>query len=103
MYPLFATDERYLSLLGLPGSTPLELFWDTVDQMDLALAGKVKDVEKYLGTRQFQFTEQTTLEELSQILQEDESLAKLVEIDGTGLYRHVSRGFYLVFMLIFVL
>lgn len=93
VYPLFASDESYLNLLGLPGSTPLELFWDAVDQLDLALAGKVKDVEKHFANRQFQVTEQTTLEEMSKVLQEDESLAKLVEIDGTGLYRHVRPKF----------
>lgn len=81
----------------------MELFWDTVDQLDLALAGKVKDVEKYLENRQFQFMEQTTLEELSQVLQEDEELAKLVETDGTGLYRHVGIEFYLISKLICLL
>ncbi|BGP55203.1 U1 snRNP protein [Rhodotorula sphaerocarpa] len=35
VYPLVAHDERYLQLLGLPGSTPLDLFWDRVDDLDV--------------------------------------------------------------------
>ncbi|TFL01748.1 hypothetical protein BDV98DRAFT_567464 [Pterulicium gracile] len=48
VYPLFKTDERYLSILGNPGSNPLELFWDAVDALDQKLDGKVAVVEKVL-------------------------------------------------------
>lgn len=89
VYPLVANDQRYLSLLGLPGSTPLELFWDTVDQLDLALEGKVKDVEKYLSAKNFAFTEQTTMEELDAVLKEDEQITTMVDADGPGLFRYV--------------
>ncbi|KAF7327836.1 hypothetical protein MKEN_00363400 [Mycena kentingensis (nom. inval.)] len=40
VYPLFRSDDRYLEMLGNPGSNPLELFWDTVDAMDQALEKK---------------------------------------------------------------
>ncbi|GAA5982093.1 hypothetical protein JCM10908_004736 [Rhodotorula pacifica] len=35
VYPLLANEERYLALLGVPGSTPLDLFWDLVDELDV--------------------------------------------------------------------
>ncbi|KWU46145.1 hypothetical protein RHOSPDRAFT_32138 [Rhodotorula sp. JG-1b] len=35
VYPLLAHDERYLALLGQPGSSPLDLFWDVVDDLDV--------------------------------------------------------------------
>ncbi|KAG5652053.1 hypothetical protein H0H81_006473 [Sphagnurus paluster] len=41
VYPLFAEDERYLSMLGNPGSNPLELFWDAVDVLDQELDRKI--------------------------------------------------------------
>ncbi|EDR14046.1 uncharacterized protein LACBIDRAFT_151359, partial [Laccaria bicolor S238N-H82] len=41
IYPLFRDDERYLSMLGNPGSNPLELFWDIVDGMDQQLDAKI--------------------------------------------------------------
>lgn len=45
IYPLFRDDERYLSMLGNPGSNPLELFWDVVDGMDQQLDAKIAAVE----------------------------------------------------------
>ena len=45
VYPLFRDDERYLNLLGKPGSNPIELFWDAVEVLDQALDKKVDIVE----------------------------------------------------------
>lgn len=45
VYPAFASDERYLNVLGNPGSNALELFWDVVDAMDQKLDAKVVVVE----------------------------------------------------------
>ncbi|KAL5536709.1 PRP40 [Sanghuangporus sanghuang] len=45
VYPEFQEDERYLNLLGKPGSNPLELFWDVVDRLDQELDAKVAIVE----------------------------------------------------------
>jgi pre-mRNA-processing factor 40 len=45
VYPAFRDDERYLSMLGNPGSNPLELFWDTVDSLDQQLDEKIAIVE----------------------------------------------------------
>jgi pre-mRNA-processing factor 40 len=45
IYPLFAQDERYINILGNPGSNPLELFWDVVDSLDQKLETKIEIVE----------------------------------------------------------
>ncbi|KAG6902600.1 hypothetical protein C0995_014607 [Termitomyces sp. Mi166 len=45
VYPIFADDDRYLSMLGNPGSNPLELFWDVVDVLDQELDRKTAVVE----------------------------------------------------------
>ncbi|CCA66726.1 related to U1 snRNP protein [Serendipita indica DSM 11827] len=89
IYPLISNDERYLNLLGLPGSTPLELFWDAVDELDLALEGKLKEVGKYLASRSFKFTEQTEIGEFTNLLKEDEKLSQLAEADVVALHRNV--------------
>jgi pre-mRNA-processing factor 40 len=34
IFPLFKDDERFLNMLGQAGSTPLELFWDILEQLD---------------------------------------------------------------------
>jgi len=41
VYPLFKDDERYLNMLGNPGSNQLELFWDVVDALDQKLEAKI--------------------------------------------------------------
>ncbi|KAH9935065.1 hypothetical protein B0H21DRAFT_76038 [Amylocystis lapponica] len=45
VYPVFSDDQRYLNMLGNPGSNPLELFWDTVDALDQELDAKIAMVE----------------------------------------------------------
>lgn len=34
VYPLIKDDERYQNMLGQSGSTPLDLFWDIVEEME---------------------------------------------------------------------
>lgn len=49
VYPLFRSDERYLNMLGNPGSNPLELFWDVLDELDQKLEKKIAVVEDAIG------------------------------------------------------
>ena len=42
VYPTFANDNRYLDMLGNPGSNPIELFWDIVDALDQKLDAKIE-------------------------------------------------------------
>lgn len=34
MFPLIKDDERYQNMLGQSGSTPLDLFWDILEEME---------------------------------------------------------------------
>jgi pre-mRNA-processing factor 40 len=45
VYPKFSTDNRYLDMLGKPGSNPIELFWDLVDDLDQKLDAKIATVD----------------------------------------------------------
>lgn len=44
IYPLIENDPRYVAMLGQPGSTPLELFWDMVEEEERSLRGPRNDV-----------------------------------------------------------
>jgi pre-mRNA-processing factor 40 len=44
IYPSLSNDDRYLGMLGNPGSNPLELFWDVVDNLDQKLDAKLAAV-----------------------------------------------------------
>ena len=34
IHPLIKDDPRYTNMLGQPGSTPLDLFWDKMEEVD---------------------------------------------------------------------
>ena len=49
--PLVEKDERYTVMLGNPGSTPMDLFWDIVEEEERALRGSRNDVLDVLEVR----------------------------------------------------
>lgn len=49
--PLIQDDPRYVAMLGQPGSSPLDLFWDTVEDEERALRGPRNDVLDVLDVR----------------------------------------------------
>ena len=44
IHPLIESDQRYLAVLGQAGSTPLDLFWDIVEEEERELRGKRNEV-----------------------------------------------------------
>jgi pre-mRNA-processing factor 40 len=44
VYPLIKADDRYQAMLGQSGSTPLDLFWDMVEEEERALRSTRNDV-----------------------------------------------------------
>lgn len=44
IHPLIEKDERYVAMLGQSGSTPLDLFWDIVEEEERALRSTRNDV-----------------------------------------------------------
>ncbi|KAG0148088.1 hypothetical protein CROQUDRAFT_670079 [Cronartium quercuum f. sp. fusiforme G11] len=64
IYPLIEEDERYTNLLGMPGSSPLDLFWDLVDDLDQDAEEKAKMVEGILAEQQKVIIETTELDDV---------------------------------------
>lgn len=48
IYPSLSNDDRYLGMLGNPGSNPLELFWDMVDNLDQKLDAKLVAINDFI-------------------------------------------------------
>merc|ERR1712093_104005 len=44
IHPLIANDDRYQAILGQPGSKPIDLFWDMVEEEERALRSTRNDV-----------------------------------------------------------
>lgn len=49
--PEIENDPRYVAMLGQSGSTPLDLFWDVVEEEERALRGRRNDVYDVLEVR----------------------------------------------------
>ena len=54
------SDVRYTALLGQPGSSPLDLFWDAVEEEERALRLIRNDVYDVLEDRRYEITTDTT-------------------------------------------
>ncbi|KZP01446.1 hypothetical protein CALVIDRAFT_559263 [Calocera viscosa TUFC12733] len=91
IYPLLAEEARYLALLGNPGSTPLELFWDVVDELSVLLESLVNPVEQALATRAFNFDHNTSPEEFHEAISTTPSVANLKESDENAIYEHLRE------------
>ena len=49
--PEIENDPRYVNMLGQAGSTPLDMFWDTMEEEERALRGRRNDVYDVLEVR----------------------------------------------------
>ncbi|RPB11746.1 hypothetical protein P167DRAFT_488774 [Morchella conica CCBAS932] len=76
IHPLIKDDERYLNMLGQPGSTPLDLFWDIMEEVERDIRLKRNLVLDILDEKRFEIREQTTLEDLESVLKSDHRTAQ---------------------------
>ncbi|CAE6462005.1 unnamed protein product [Rhizoctonia solani] len=86
VYPTFAEDDRYLNLLGTPGSNPIELFWDVVDQFDQALEEKVSRVNRAMDARGVKFSTSMTGDNLLDAVRGSKEIEGLNEKDVIEVY-----------------
>ncbi|KAJ5379193.1 hypothetical protein N7509_012312 [Penicillium cosmopolitanum] len=69
--PLFQDDARYQGILGQAGSTPLDLFWDMLEEEERSLRGPRNDVLDVLDDKRFEVTSSTPYEEFTSIMTAD--------------------------------
>ncbi|KAI1337452.1 hypothetical protein F5Y15DRAFT_417920 [Xylariaceae sp. FL0016] len=77
IYPLIENDERFTSACGQAGSTPIDLFWDVVEEEERALRGTRNDVLDVLDDNRFEFTPKTTFEEFIAAIKNDRRSANI--------------------------
>ncbi|EPY53160.1 U1 snRNP-associated protein Usp104 [Schizosaccharomyces cryophilus OY26] len=66
IYPLFKDDPRYLNMLGQPGSTPLDLFWDIIVEFENEFREKRNVVLDCLQILQLRVEENSDVQEFVQ-------------------------------------
>ncbi|GAA5997735.1 uncharacterized protein JCM10292_006777 [Rhodotorula paludigena] len=77
IYPLVSRDVRYLSLLGQPGSTPLDLFWDRVDELDVEAEEHMLFLDEVARAKGLVVGEETAEDEFVKALEGDERVDKM--------------------------
>lgn len=70
-------DPRYVAMLGQPGSTPLDIFWDMVEEEERALRLIRNDVYDVLEDKRYEITPKTVLSEFLEIMSTDRRTATL--------------------------
>ncbi len=91
--PKIRDDERYITLLGLPGSSPLDLWMDAVDDLGEETVRAAEKIEKALSQVGKSITVDTKEEELEEWLKE-------VHLD-TQIEAHVRKDVYLYVRFVF--
>ena len=71
VHPLLSEDPRYVSILGQAGSTPLDLFWDTVEEEERSLRLLRNDVYDVLEDKRYEVTPQTTFTQFNDVMATD--------------------------------
>ncbi|KAK9465884.1 hypothetical protein V1512DRAFT_276998 [Lipomyces arxii] len=79
VYPLFKDDSRFTDIVGQPGSSPLELFWDVVERLNKALRIQRDILLDLLEERKFKFTHKTTYEQFEAALSGDPRVSEIGE------------------------
>ncbi|KAL8704385.1 MAG: hypothetical protein Q9201_002454 [Fulgogasparrea decipioides] len=77
IHPEIKDDPRYTSMLGQPGSTPLDLFWDVVEEEERAIRLVRNDVYDVLEDKRYEITPKTTLQEFLSLMSTDRRTAHL--------------------------
>jgi pre-mRNA-processing factor 40 len=77
VYPEFQNDSRYTNLLGQPGSTPLDMFWDVIEEEERGLRLIRNDVYDVLEDKRFEMNVKTTFAEFTDVMASDRRTASI--------------------------
>ncbi|KAK5821650.1 hypothetical protein F5H01DRAFT_290377 [Linnemannia elongata] len=81
IHPLIKEDARYTSILGQPGSTPMELFWDLIEDLDERLYQDRKMIQNLLSSMDYQVQPETTFDEFQEAVSKQEKAADILTED----------------------
>ncbi|KAG9788785.1 hypothetical protein KCU88_g1642, partial [Aureobasidium melanogenum] len=77
IFPEIENDPRYVAMLGQSGSTPLDLFWDMVEEEERALRGRRNDVYDVLEDKRYEVTPKTSFDEFYDVMLTDRRTANI--------------------------
>ena len=108
IHPLIVNDDRYVAILGQSGSTPIDLFWDIVEEEERALRSTRNDVLDVLDVsvipfilndeanvsqdKKFEVQQKTTFEEFFSLTQSDRRTANIDRDALSLIFERVSHN-----------
>ncbi|KAJ2635092.1 U1 snRNP protein [Coemansia sp. RSA 1286] len=75
-YPVIKGDQRYINMLGQPGSSPLELFWDKVELLNEDVYHDRKRIEAAMRDHRFKMNVDTSLQQVKEFVEEHCAVAE---------------------------
>ncbi|KAG0209848.1 hypothetical protein BGX33_005305 [Mortierella sp. NVP41] len=77
IHPLIKEDPRYTNMLGQPGSAPMDLFWDLVEDLDERLYQDRKIIQNLLSNMDYQVQPETTFDEFQGAVSKQDKAADI--------------------------
>ncbi|KAI1318701.1 PRP40 pre-mRNA processing factor 40 [Mortierella claussenii] len=77
IHPLIKQDPRYLDILGQSGSSPMELFWDLIEDLDERLYQDRKMIQDVLRNVDYEIHPETKFEDFKETLSKESRAASL--------------------------
>ncbi|KAF9192850.1 PRP40 pre-mRNA processing factor 40 [Haplosporangium sp. Z 767] len=77
IHPLIKDDPRYLDILGQPGSTAMELFWDVVEELDERLYQDRKMIQDVLRSVDYVVLPETDFDSFAAVVAKQEKAAHI--------------------------
>lgn len=81
IYPHVVSDPRYDAILGQTGSTPLDLFWDVVEEEEQIFRSQRNEVLDILDDKRFEMTSTTPFPSFLTVIQPDPRASTISERD----------------------
>ncbi|PKK69511.1 hypothetical protein RhiirC2_850665 [Rhizophagus irregularis] len=91
IYPLIHTDEQYQNMLGQPGSNPLELFWDVVEELDEILYQQRKIVTEIMKTKDVTINSGMSFEQFQVACSSDDRISSVNETNLRIIFEQLQR------------
>ena len=91
VHPLIEEDERYQNLLGNRGSSPLDLFWDAVEEEDRALRIKKNHALDVLEEKEYEMTIKTSSDDFSSIMKSDTRTSGFTDEEVKMIYEQLME------------
>ncbi|KAK3672271.1 U1 snRNP protein [Recurvomyces mirabilis] len=88
-YPLIKDDERYIDVVGTAGSSPLDLFWDVVEDQEHKLRSRRNDALDVLEAARYEMTTETSAEDFAGVMRSDPRTSDLTAEQVELIYKRL--------------